>query len=70
MKFKKSKYDADIREIIVKEKGYPEITLVVQTRADGKPGLFIESSGFFVTPKQALKLAWAIIDELNPDDLA
>jgi hypothetical protein len=72
MKFKKSEFDGDVREIIVKEKGGADSTLVVQTREDGKPGLFINTNdgGIFLTGKQSLKLAWAIIDELNPDVLA
>jgi hypothetical protein len=29
-----------------------------------------EDDGVYLTGKQALKLAWTIIDELNPDVLA
>lgn len=42
----------------------------VQQRADGKKGLFIatnDGTGVMVSRDQALKLAWAIIDELAPD---
>jgi hypothetical protein len=61
MKFKK--VDDDVRGFKIKEKG--GYTLDVETRADGKPGIFV-SGCVYLTRSQALKLAWAIIQELGP----
>jgi hypothetical protein len=60
MKFKKIKGD-DYKFLNTRN---PE--LVIETRADGKPGLYISAHYVFITRAKALKLAWAIINELDP----
>jgi hypothetical protein len=73
MKFKKLKDvlawadDAPLRGITIKD-GDGDI-VEAQTRADGKAGLFVwtDTRGVFLTRSKALKLAWAIIEELDPD---
>lgn len=64
MKFKND--NDDLRSLVLPcaTKGGTE--LLVQSRADGKAGLYIEGS-VFLSKAKALKLAWAIIDELAPD---
>jgi hypothetical protein len=54
-------------------KGEDGDKLDVETREDGKPGLFVflnDNDGFELKRTKALELAWAIIDELNPSQLA
>jgi hypothetical protein len=69
MKFKKNKHNADVKSLpLIADKGGSELT--VETRADGKAGLFISTEGgIYLSRSKALKLAWAMIEELSPSVL-
>lgn len=70
MKFKKIKDERGLRGVEVKDGDSDK--LLVQTRYDRKKGLYFEtpSLGVMLTRAQALAVARAIIDELNPSQLA
>lgn len=61
MKFKKQ---GGIRRLAARDEA-----LIIETREDGKPGLFIMCDGTFLTRGKALKLAWAIIEELSDPEV-
>jgi hypothetical protein len=71
MKFKALGYTNDkeqpMRGITIIDKAGDELR--VETRMDSKSGLFIAAeAGMLLTKSKALKLAWAMIDELDPTD--
>ena len=63
MKFKEHR---DIKRLTVKCSEYDGDALIVETREDGHPGLYVSASGVFLSRKKAIKLALAILDELEP----
>lgn len=65
MKFK-SRYKGLCKGITIRDRT-DGAELVVETREDGKTGLFILSeAGIFLTKSKALKLAYAILQEMDP----
>lgn len=74
MKFKKLPENDEVTGFKVTCASADGTILRVETRADGKKGLYLgvdsDNAGHFVdgvflSRSKALKLAWAIIDELN-----
>jgi hypothetical protein len=64
VKFKND--NGDLRNITIPCASKDGTELLVQTRADGKKGLFIIGDGVLLSRAKALKLAYAILDELDP----